>query len=258
MAIVETLLSLPLLEIFLALLLISFLGLYVFLAVTTVREPALHRYDSEKLYMTGKGDERRSFPSLDDPSSVSLSLIVPSYNEEKRLPTMLEEALEYLEERKKEDSQFSYEIIVVDDGSKDGTSRVALEYTKKYGHDKVRVLTFEKNRGKGGAVRMGMLSARGQHLLFADADGATKFSDFSNVEAGLKKVLTDENSPAIAVGSRAHLQDDAVAEPSSEFPDAWLSLPCLVSLRAWHQRHTMWLQIVHKDRRSASLPLRAH
>lgn len=92
--------------------------------------------------------------------------------------------------------------------------QVALRYTRKYGADKVRVLTLVKNRGKGGAVRMvrmlvhvmceyryrilerslicidfshikGTLSSRGRLILMADADGATKFSDIEKVEAGL-------------------------------------------------------------------------
>ncbi|XP_065845878.1 dolichyl-phosphate beta-glucosyltransferase-like isoform X2 [Oscarella lobularis] len=231
MAFVDFLLSLPLLQTSLVLLVILIVGLYIFLTVTTIRKPNLHRYDSEKYFLTGNGDERRPFPELDDPSSLSLSLIVPSYNEETRLPSMLDEALAYLEQKKKDEGgSFTYEIIIVDDGSKDGTSKVGMEYTKKYGHEKIRVLTFEKNRGKGGAVRMvrifkkteifeaknfpmqGMLSSRGKHLLFADADGATRFSDLTKVESALNKIAPDENTPAISVGSRSHLQDDAVAE----------------------------------------------
>jgi dolichyl-phosphate beta-glucosyltransferase len=70
---------------------------------------------------------------------------------------MLEECLSYLESKCKGaagKSKFSYEVIIVNDGSKDGTSRLALEYSKKYGTDKIRLLDFVKNRGKGGAVRM--------------------------------------------------------------------------------------------------------
>lgn len=64
-------------------------------------------------------------------------------------------------------------------------SKVALEYSKKFGTNMIRVLTFEKNRGKGGAVRLGMLSARGRDLLFADADGATKFADLAQLEKSM-------------------------------------------------------------------------
>jgi dolichyl-phosphate beta-glucosyltransferase len=67
------------------------------------------------------------------------------------VPPMLDECLEYLESRKR---ALTYEVIVVSDGSRDGTARVAREYTKKHGPDVVRVLELETNRGKGGAVRL--------------------------------------------------------------------------------------------------------
>jgi len=152
----------------------------------------------------------KPFPSLFSNETVELSVIVPSYNEEERLPIMLDESTEYLEKRCKEDPKFSYEIIVVDDGSKDKTSQVALRYSKKFTTDHVRVLTLQKNRGKGGAVRRGMMCARGKYLLFADADGATKFADIARVEQGLKSVERD--GLGISAGSRAHLQQEAVAK----------------------------------------------
>jgi dolichyl-phosphate beta-glucosyltransferase len=55
---------------------------------------------------------------------------------------------------KKSDKNFSYEVIVVDDGSTDKTCEIALKYSKKYTTDLVRLLKLEKNRGKGGAIRM--------------------------------------------------------------------------------------------------------
>lgn len=67
---------------------------------------------------------------------------------------MLEECLSHLKSKADADSEFSYEIIVVSDGSKDKTVQVATEYSNKYGSDILRVLELEKNRGKGGAVRL--------------------------------------------------------------------------------------------------------
>lgn len=158
-----------------------------------------------------------------EPSRLNLSLVVPAYNEEVRLEPMLDEALDFLIERQRNVPSFTFEIIVVNDGSKDGTAKVAAEYTKRFGSDKVRVLNLIRNRGKGGAVRLGVLSARGSVVLFADADGATKFSDIIKLENELKSIIQvdylmePENvgeSLAVVCGSRAHLEKEAVANRS--------------------------------------------
>ena len=67
---------------------------------------------------------------------------------------MLEECFEYLERRSQNEPKFSFEVIIVSDGSKDRTSDVAMRYVEKYGSDKCRLLNLVKNRGKGGAVRL--------------------------------------------------------------------------------------------------------
>lgn len=66
---------------------------------------------------------------------------------------MLDECLSYLENRCKKKG-FTYEVIIVDDGSRDRTTEIGLKYSSKFSSDKVRVLTLAKNRGKGGAVRL--------------------------------------------------------------------------------------------------------
>jgi dolichyl-phosphate beta-glucosyltransferase len=122
---------------------------------------------------------------------------------------MMKETLEYLEGK-----SYSYEVIIIDDGSRDSTTKVATTYSVKYSSDKIRVLTLAKNRGKGGAVQLGMLSARGEYLLMVDADGATRFSDLEKVFAVMDKIASDCDTPAIAVGSRAHLETDSIANRS--------------------------------------------
>lgn len=201
--------------------LLSLVGVAIFIAVialiivamSTKPYPDLGRYDSEKYFLNEK-QEKCLFPSINDPASVELSVIVPAYNEEERLPMMMNEALEYLEERKKKLKSFTYEVIVVDDGSKDKTTQTAQSYCNKYGSDKIRVLTLAKNRGKGGAIRLGMFSARGRYLLFADADGASKFSDFTKLENEMKNMKKDSSNRAVVCGSRAHLEEESIAQRS--------------------------------------------
>ena len=105
-------------------------------------------------------------------------------------------------------SNFTWEIIVVDDGSKDGTAALVLsQYVTKHGADKVRLLKSAANGGKGAAVRKGMMRARGKWLLMADADGATQFSALDDLLAAAKGVATAGRAPrAFALGSRAHLK----------------------------------------------------
>ncbi|XP_066506485.1 dolichyl-phosphate beta-glucosyltransferase [Hoplias malabaricus] len=194
------------------------LALFVFTLVTIIAHITANVVnqvcaEQEKYFLTASGS-KEPFPSLFDPHSRELSVVVPSYNEETRLPVMMEEAMEYLEKRQKGNPSFTYEVIIVDDGSKDKTTEVALRYTKKYAADKVRVLTLKQNRGKGAAVRMGTLRSRGRLILMADADGATKFADIEKVEAGLQNLSPKPENMAISCGSRAHLEKESVAQRS--------------------------------------------
>jgi len=155
-------------------------------------------------------NELISFPTLDDSASKYLSVIIPSYNEEKRLPKTIKELSPYLEGRSKNDKNFTYEVIIVDDGSKDKTTQVGLNWAREhpFSTDSIRVLTLEKNRGKGGAVTQGMMCARGEYIIFLDADGATNVEDFNKLETQIKKV--EKNGLGVALGSRAHLVETEV------------------------------------------------
>jgi dolichyl-phosphate beta-glucosyltransferase len=122
--------------------------------------------------------------------TVELSLVIPSYNEAERLPTTLERATAYLEANCPDS-----EIIVVDDGSSDDTARVAEAALAGRARD--RVLRFPENRGKGAAVRAGMLAARGRSVLFSDADFSTPIEEESHLRGALAE------GADIAIGSRA-------------------------------------------------------
>ncbi|XP_003971382.2 dolichyl-phosphate beta-glucosyltransferase [Takifugu rubripes] len=201
-------------EILLALFaLAALLLLLLVLAAHVTANMSTSRGNEEKYFLTSTGEKDPS-PSLHDPFSRELSVVIPAYNEELRIPLMLDEAMQYLENRQKKDPSFTYEVIVVNDGSKDQTTEVALQYTREYGPDKVRVMTLVKNRGKGGAVRMGAMICRGKLILMADADGATKFSDIEKAESALRDLSPKPDNMAICCGSRAHLEKASIAQRS--------------------------------------------
>lgn len=120
---------------------------------TTTPYPVIKRFKDEDYFEDQTGTKKK-FPSIEDEPSVELSVIIPAYEEEKRLPVMLDECLEFLEQKLKNNPKFSYEVIVVSDGSKDKTVETAMKYCRKLTADKFRVLELIQNRGKGGAVRL--------------------------------------------------------------------------------------------------------
>jgi len=199
---------------------ITILVLCILIVKTTTPYPVVLRSKKEKSFLDPKTGQTNEFPSLNEQWSIHLSVVVPAYEEEVRLPPMLDECLEWLESRR---PAHTYEVIVVSDGSQDGTAEVAREYTKKHGPDTVRVLELETNRGKGGAIRLGVQCARGAVILFADADGATKFCDLAKLESSLKDIVKADYLTApddvaaslgIVCGSRAHLEEQSIASRS--------------------------------------------
>ncbi|KAF2791202.1 glycosyltransferase family 2 protein [Melanomma pulvis-pyrius CBS 109.77] len=178
-----------------------------------------------------------------DAAELFISVVVPAYNEEERLGGMLEEAVAYLQERygdahagaggkytreeKSTGGNAGWEILIVSDGSTDKTVDTALAFAKEHQlsqhpvpvpgprtpkpttsthipHGSIRVVELEQNRGKGGAVTHGMRHVRGQYVVFADADGASRFSDLDSLVEGCRSV-EDKKGRGVAIGSRAHL-----------------------------------------------------
>ncbi|MBX3035730.1 MAG: glycosyltransferase family 2 protein [Anaerolineales bacterium] len=137
------------------------------------------------------------FPNLKTPF---LSIIIPAYNEENRLPRTLEQVLSFLKQQ-----NYSFQVLVVENGSSDRTFEVAQEYAKN--HPNVTVLK-EEQRGKGNAVRRGMLEAKGEYRFICDADLSMPIEEVAKF---IPPQLTDFD---IAIGSREALGAVRYNEPS--------------------------------------------
>jgi glycosyltransferase involved in cell wall biosynthesis len=119
-----------------------------------------------------------------------LSIVIPAYNEELRLPATLERLAEYLPTL-----GLQTEVLIVDDGSRDRTAAVAQNFAEKI--SRLRVLSNGTNRGKGYSVRHGMLEAAGELVLFTDADLSAPIEESDKLVSALK------NGYDMAIGSRA-------------------------------------------------------
>jgi len=126
-----------------------------------------------------------------------LSIVIPAYNEEQRLDASLEKIAAYLETE-----DIHAEILVVDDGSTDGTAQLATRALTGY---RGRVLLNDENRGKGFSVRRGCLEARGRWVLLSDADLSAPIEEYAKLAAAARDHDLD-----IAFGSRG--LPDAVIE----------------------------------------------
>lgn len=122
-----------------------------------------------------------------------LSVVIPVYNEEKRVSNTLQDVFTYLKAKR-----FKAEIIVVDDGSWDKTLEVIGKF-KRLTNSKIslKVLQHRVNQGKGAAVRTGALAAQGDVIVYMDADNATPLSEFEKFRPALERGLD------VIVGSRA-------------------------------------------------------
>jgi dolichyl-phosphate beta-glucosyltransferase len=119
-----------------------------------------------------------------------VSIVIPAYNEARRIVPTLASRVAYFESL-----SVSYEIIVVDDGSRDETAAVVREVARE--HDSLRLIRLPSNLGKGAAVRTGVRNAAGQLVLLDDADGATPIGEFSRLRAAIAA------GADVAIGSRA-------------------------------------------------------
>ncbi|KAI6785208.1 Dolichyl-phosphate beta-glucosyltransferase-like protein [Emericellopsis cladophorae] len=197
-----------------------------------------HLSEKKRLAPSDAGNDPAHEIGSIERAELRLSVVLPAYNEEERVIPTLEEAVDYLDEhygrpgappaettgakrqpggRHAHDEDTSgYEIIIVNDGSTDRTVEVILDFARERKLDDViRIVTLEKNRGKGGGVTHGLRHVRGEYVLFADADGASKFSDVGKLIEGCEEVV-DASHRGVAIGSRAHLVgSDAVVKRSA-------------------------------------------
>lgn len=122
-----------------------------------------------------------------------LSIVVPAYNESARIVPSLEKILAYIRERK-----FDAELIVVDDGSSDDTAEVARAVAADFSDIETNVIRNEQNRGKGHAVKTGLLATRSDIALFSDADLSTPIEEAEKLTAPIARGEMD-----VTFGSRA-------------------------------------------------------
>lgn len=134
-----------------------------------------------------------------DDTGIFLSVVIPAYNEELRLPKTLAAVVDYLRRQ-----PYSWEVAVVDDGSKDRTTQIVN--TASAADKRVRVLEYQErgNHGKGYAVRYGMLHVGGKYRVFMDADNSTTIDHFEKflplLEAGADVVIGSRAAEGAEIG----------------------------------------------------------
>jgi glycosyltransferase involved in cell wall biosynthesis len=133
------------------------------------------------------------------PGPLSISIVIPAYNEEARIAATLNTLCEHLQQR-----PWDWEIRLVDDGSSDGTARVAEAFAVE---EPRLVVQREPHRGKGGAVKAGLLAARGTYRFMCDADLSMPIEELD----GFLPPLAGEFD--VAIGSREGIAAKRVGEP---------------------------------------------
>ncbi len=123
--------------------------------------------------------------------NIHLSIIIPAFNEQERLPLALSKIHSYCNSR-----GYTYEVFLVDDGSTDSTIKVATD-TPLSKTGKLRILKNQRNRGKGYSVKRGIMASKGDYVLFSDADLSTPIGEVEKLFSALNEGFD------IAIGSRS-------------------------------------------------------
>ena len=182
--------------------------IFVYSAQKDLNDRATHPGYKPKTYNSKGEFTYDSIPlsSKNPLNDIFLSLVFPAYNEEKRLSPALEKAVNFFSSL-----NIKYEIIIVNDGSKDKTLELIKNEIKKYSslenlknRPEIVGVSYDKNGGKGFAVKTGMQYIRGKYILMLDSDGATDIKDYNLLFNSVK----DEES-CLAIGSRKIISEQA-------------------------------------------------
>ncbi|HOK79329.1 MAG TPA: glycosyltransferase family 2 protein [bacterium] len=142
--------------------------------------------------------------------TLELSVVIPAYNEEKRIQRTISKICEYFK-----DKNAAFEVIVVDDGSIDSTRKIVLSMINEFPN--VKLIVHSKNAGKGAAVQTGVLAAKGKMVLVSDADLSTPISEIEKMEHFIFEGYD------IVIGSRK-LKDSVIPIP-----------------QPWHRKLSGWI-----------------
>jgi dolichyl-phosphate beta-glucosyltransferase len=194
------------------------LGLIVLLAIAFIYVLCVHYISDVTIYdlMLRPSTDPASLPDLSEPSSdigdhagspscifnpaeVHLSVVIPAHNEELSILRTIEQIVDYLSGRRASESSFTWEVIVVDDGSADRTSDVLK--SSSLGNRELRLLRLPVQMGKGAAVQFGSLHSRGRLILTMDANGGIDISQFGSFEDRFGK-LCEIDRNIVIVGFR--------------------------------------------------------
>ena len=149
---------------------------------------------------------------------MEISVIIPAYNEAKRITPTIQSVVEYLDNL----VQDSYEIIVVLDGSKDNTLEVVSKLSNKY--KAIKIIYNKINRGKGAVVRQGILESKGEYVLFMDADNSTHIDELDKILPVMKQGVDIVVGSRDMHGSKVEIRQARYKEILGDLGNLWIQI----------------------------------
>lgn len=149
---------------------------------------------------------------------MEISVIIPAYNEEKRITPTIKSVVDYFEKSKIQD----YEIIIVLDGPKDNTLEVVTDLSYKYAG--IRIIDNKVNRGKGAVVKQGILESVGEYVVFMDADNSTHINELDKIlpaiQQGIEVVVGSRDMP----NSKVEIRQARYKEILGDLGNYWIQI----------------------------------